>query len=149
MAEIAKVRIADEYSPELAAGIGQLLPALSERHSGEPVPRELLEAIIDSPDRDQFVAEMAGRIVGTGTLNLIVGPMGKKAYLEDFVTSPDEQVRSKAVGYQIWEAMRQWCVAREVDLEFTSKPERAEAHRFYQRQGAHIKPTSVFRANFS
>ena len=147
-AEEVTVRIADEYSPELAAGIGRLLPALSARHSGEPVSEDRLRAIIDSPDRDQFVAEVHGRIVGSAVLNLIVGNLDSKAWLEDFVVSDEEAVRGKGVGFRLWNAMKDWCLERDVYLEFTSRPSRTEAHAFYARQGAVIRDTAAFRAEF-
>jgi GNAT superfamily N-acetyltransferase len=146
--EDVSVRIVDEYTPEVAVGIGSLLPALSSSRTGEPVNEDLLRAIIESPDRDQFVAEQHGRIVGAATLNLVMGPMGRKAWLEDFVTSSDESVRGKGVGFKLWSAMKDWCLSRDVYLEFTSRPSRTEAHAFYERQGAVIRDTTAFRAEF-
>lgn len=146
--EDVSVRIVQEYTPEIASDIGALLPALSDTHNGEPVAEELLRGIIESPDRDQFVAELHGRIVGAATLNLILGPMGKKAWLEDFVVSQDESIRGKGVGFRLWRELRTWCVAREVNLEFTSRPSRTEAHGFYERQGAEKRDTTPFKATF-
>ena len=84
-------------------------------------------------------------MVGTATLNLIVGTAGEKAWLEDFVTSSEESVRGKGMGYAIWGELLNWCREREVNLSFTSNPDREAARRFYERQGAEIIATTVFR----
>jgi GNAT superfamily N-acetyltransferase len=135
-----------DYSDRAAAGIGELMPDLSDRLSDDPIPEERLRAIIESPDRDQFVAYMHSKIVGAATLNLIVGTVGKKAWLEDFVTSSAEDVRGAGVGHSIWLELLEWCRERDVEnLSFTSNPARNEAHRFYLRQGAKMIDTDVFK----
>ena len=128
-----------------AEQIGTLLQALSARHDGQPVPIERLKAIVDNPDRDQFVARLHGRIVGCATLNLIVGTMGEKAWLEDFVVSDDETVRGRGIGYALWRELIDWCGERQVPLQFSSHPDRADAHAFYARQGAIATSSTLFR----
>jgi len=45
-----------QYSEEDATQLGRLMPFLSENFDGEPVDKELLETIINSPFHDQLVA---------------------------------------------------------------------------------------------
>lgn len=130
---------------EDAEHIGALLQDLSERHDGQPIPLERLAAIVDSPDRDQFVARLHGRIVGCATLNLIVGTMGSKAWLEDFVVSSDADVRGRGIGYALWQELTTWCNERQVPLQFSSHPDRTDAHVFYERQGAAVTGSTLFR----
>lgn len=134
-----------EYSPEVAEGIGRLMPDLSERMSAEPIDEQILRDIIDSPDREQLIARMHGRIVGAATLNTLLGPAaGRKAWLEDFVVSSDESVRGTGVGYLIWQEMISWCQEQGKPLNFSSHPSREKAHEFYLRNGAEIRETTVF-----
>ncbi|MGF7228578.1 MAG: GNAT family N-acetyltransferase [Candidatus Saccharibacteria bacterium] len=140
--EIAVERLT-EYSEDDAAGIGRLMPFLSERLSDEPVDEDLLRAIIGSPYHDQLVARLDGLIVGAATMNLLMGPgVCKQGYLEDFVTDPE--VRGRGIGDKVWQGMLDWCTERGVDFRFTSRPNRQEAHRFYVKHGAETRETTVF-----
>jgi GNAT superfamily N-acetyltransferase len=139
-----KIEVVTAYSSEVAAGIGLLLPSLNEDLLPEPIPEDLLRGFVEHPDREQFVARLHGQIVAA-TLNLICGVVGKKAWLEDFVTSSAEEVRGKGIGYKLWGSISVWCENRSVDLRFTSNPSRVVAHRFYGIQGAIVIPTTVFQ----
>jgi hypothetical protein len=142
------VEVLTEVSEQDATQLGLLLTSLSESYNGQPVPLERLETIIDSPDKDQFVARLHSRIVGAATLNIIDGLISRKAWLEDFIVSPDPDLRGSGIGYAIWKELGSWCKSKELDLSFTSRDSRNDAHDFYQRQGAVILPTCVFRAGF-
>jgi GNAT superfamily N-acetyltransferase len=134
-----------EYTPEDAAGIGRLMPFLSDKFSGEPIDQELLETIINSPYHDQIVARLEGRIVGAATLSLVIGAAaGRKGYLEDFIADP--AIQQQGVGTKIWQELLTWCKEREVDLSFTSHPSRKPAHDFY-RSRAKIYDTTVFKVD--
>jgi GNAT superfamily N-acetyltransferase len=134
----------EEYSDETAAAIGRLLPFLSKNATGKPVNESLLREIIDSPDREQLVARLEGRLVGSAVLNRIVGNTRTKAWLEDFVVYPE--VQGHGVGYKLWQEMLNWCAEHGVDyLEFTSGNDREEAVEFYKRRGATIRDTNMFR----
>lgn len=132
-----------EYRPEDAAGIGRLMPFLSERLSDEPMEEDLLRAIISSPHHEQLVARLEGLIVGAATMNLLMGPGAEReGYLEDFVT--DAEVRGQGIGDKIWQEMVRWCSEQGVDFSFTSHPSRKAAHRFYLAHGAEVRETAVF-----
>lgn len=142
---LTHIETVGEVTGQLAQEIGNLMPDLSDRLPGNPVDLDLLTAIVESPDRDLFVARVNGRLVGSAVMNLISFTSGKKAWLEDFVVSSDESIRGAGVGYALWTNIVAWATERDAPLEFTSAPSREEAHQFYHRQGAFIKPTSVFR----
>lgn len=125
-----------EYSDEIAAGIGSLMPDLDPNREPTPIEKDILQAIIDSPDREQFIAQAHGRIIGVATLNLIISPTGKSGWLNDFVVSDDTGVRGKGVGSAIWEELKIWCRERGVPLVFTSMNHRKDAHDFYIHKGA-------------
>jgi GNAT superfamily N-acetyltransferase len=135
-----------QYSEHDAEQLGRLMPFLSDSFTGEPVDAELLNTIITSPYHDQLVARLEGRIVGGATLSLVIGAAaGKKGYLEDFVTDPT--VRGKGVGGKVWDEMLAWCREHEVSLDFTSRPSREAAHRFYHSHGAVVRETTVFHVD--
>ena len=134
-----------EVSEQLAIELGALMPDLTDSLPSDSIDLGLLAAIIDSPDRDLFVARVNGKIVGLAVMNLISFTSGKKAWLEDFVVSSDESIRDTGVGYALWQEIVVWSSERRAPLEFTSAATREKAHEFYHRQGAFIKPTSVFR----
>ena len=135
------------YTPEDAIGIGVLMPHLSDSFPNSPIPEERLRTIVESNYHDQLVArEESSRIVGAATLSLILGAgAGSKAYLEDFVTDPE----TKGVGSALWQEMGAWCVERDVELHFTSRPSRVAAHHFYLNRGAQIRNTNAFKKDFS
>lgn len=143
--EVYVERLTD-YRTEDAAGIGRLMPFLSDRFSDEPMDEAILRAIIDSPHHEQLVARLDGMIVGAATMNLLMGPgVGKQGYLEDFVT--DEEVRGQGIGRRVWDGMLEWCHEQGVDFRFTSNPGRSAAHEFYLRRGAVIRDTAVFHVD--
>lgn len=131
------------YTLQDAAEIGRLMPFLSLRMSDAPMSEELLTQIIQSPYHDQIVARCNGKIVGTATLSIIMGPaVGKQARLEGFVTDP--KIRGQGIGSRIWDEVLCWCTEQGVDLEFTSNQSRKAAHDFYLARGAKIRDTTTF-----
>lgn len=138
-----KVERIKTYSDQLASDIGKLMPALSARLSDKPISESRLRAIIEAPDKEQFVAKLDGEIVGSAVLNIVVGNVSRKAWLEDFVTSP--KIRGQGAGYKLWLDMLKWCRQRGIqNLVFTSHESRKQAHAFYRRQGVGIRDTTVF-----
>jgi GNAT superfamily N-acetyltransferase len=130
------------FSEADAAGIGRLMPFLSEDLNGDPIKEELLRAIIDSPYHEQLVARMDGKIVGTATMNLLMGPaVDKEGYLEDFVSDPSVR---QGIGDRLWGMMEEWCNERGIDFSFTSRPSRVKAHSFYEKHGAVVRDTTAF-----
>lgn len=124
------------------ADITNLIAALTSKP--HPADAELLQQIIDSPSHVLLLARLSGKVVGMATAALLLGPAaGRKIYLDDFVTDPT--VQGKGVGSRLWDAVIDW--GREqgaLKLEFTSRPEREAAQRFYLKKGAVVRSTNVF-----
>ena len=133
------------YTPEDAAAIGKLLPALSERFTDSPIAENLLREIIESPHHEQIVARNDdGKVIGTATLSITIGTgAGHKAYLEDFVVDPNTQ--GQGIGGVIWDEIIKWCTERNVSLFFTSRASKEAAQHFYLKRGATIRDTNVFQ----
>lgn len=134
------------YDEEDATRIGKLLPFLSDKFDGQPVSKESLTEIIESPHHVQLVArDETERIVGIATLSITLGfTSGRNAYLNDFVVDPS--IQGAGIGSKVWEAMIDWCKNNKLTaLEFTSRPSRESAQQFYLKRGAIIRETNFFK----
>jgi ribosomal protein S18 acetylase RimI-like enzyme len=137
---IERVAQADD---ELVAAFARLLPQLTP-HVRPPGAAELME-LVASRNVSLLVARADdGAIAGVLTLVTYRAPSGLKARIEDVVV--DEATRGQGIGQALTrEAVRlaELAGARQVDL--TSRPHRAAAHRLYQRLGFREHDTTVFR----
>lgn len=134
-----------EYTDDTAAQLGTLATQLTKSATGKPLDKERMENIIASPFHQQFLAITdEGKIVGTAAVTIILAAMsGRIASLQDFVVDTD--TRGMGVADKLWGTVSKWCVEQSVHkLEFTSKPQREAAHRFYKKHGAEIRETTVF-----
>lgn len=137
------------YSDQDAVDIGALLPHLSDKFDGQTIPKELLANIVSSPFHAQFVVRSNDKVIGIATVSVILGAgSGHSAWLEDFVVSP--QARGTGAASALWDAMIDWCEEKQVkSLNFTSRSSRKAAHRFYEKHGAAIRDTSVFKKSIN
>jgi hypothetical protein len=137
------------YTPEIAAGIGRLMPQLDPSFPDTPIPEDRLRYIIDSSEHDQLIA-VASRIgiVGAATMSIVRGAgFGARGQLEDFVTDGTAGIRG--AGSMLWhEAMMKWCIEKKLDgFYLQTETWRNEAGRnaieFYQRAGATLLDGTV------
>jgi ribosomal protein S18 acetylase RimI-like enzyme len=139
---VISVWIAASADSDLLAAVTTLLTQLSR--SAPPPTMAQLQRIVDEPVTTLFVAEEAGRIVGTLTLAAFHIPSGVRAIIEDVVT--DEAARGKGVASALVGAALDRAAAlgaRTVDL--TSRPDRQAANRLYLRLGFEQRATNVYR----
>jgi ribosomal protein S18 acetylase RimI-like enzyme len=129
--------------PELLTAMTRLVPQVSS--SAKPPTAYDLETIVDSPATTLFVARDAGgQIVGALTLAVFRLPTGVRAWIEDVVV--DDSARGAGIGSALVEAAvteARRAEARTVDL--TSRPDRLDANRLYQRLGFDRRETNVYR----
>ncbi|MEO8091705.1 MAG: GNAT family N-acetyltransferase [bacterium] len=95
-----------------------------------------LRGAIDSPDSVVLVGDDGGRLVGLCTAYQDIHSVrfGLRAWVEDLAIDPEH--RSEGIGKALLDAAKRW--AREhgaSHLELDSGDARADAHRFYQREG--------------
>jgi GNAT superfamily N-acetyltransferase len=137
------IEILTQYTSNDAAMLGKLLTTLSDKAAGSPVSEKLLDAIIQSPNHDQFVARNAkNEIIGIATVSVVIGiHKGRQAWLEDFVV--DSNYQGMSIGSLLWERIVEWCNEKEaLSLKFTSNQKRYAAHAFYKKKGAIIRDTA-------
>jgi GNAT superfamily N-acetyltransferase len=108
-------------------------PAAWDERRAEVALREA----IDSHDACVLVAGDAGAVVGicTAYQDLHSVRYGYRAWVEDLAVDPEH--RSRGVGKRLLDAAKDWARERgATHLELDSAEPRADAHRFYEREGA-------------
>ena len=134
------------FSEALAEAFARLLPQLSPRLGA--LSEERLRRLLAAPAAALYVAERAGRIVGTLTLAWYDAPSGRKAWIEDVVV--DTAYRGRGFGRMLVEHAveyaRQWAP---VTLMLTSRPSRTEANALYRTAGFGLKTTNVYRMDIT
>ena len=98
---------------------------------------------IESHDCCVLVADDAGELIGfcTGYQDMHSVRFGYRAWIEDLAVHPDR--RSEGVGKALLDAMKGWARERgATHLELDSAENRADAHRFYEREGAQYRSFS-------
>jgi ribosomal protein S18 acetylase RimI-like enzyme len=128
---------------ELVAAVQRLVPQVSSS-AAQPTAYEV-ERIVESPATTLFIARDAeSQIVGSLTLAVFRTPTGVRAWIEDVVV--DASARGSGIGSALVEAAvasARRDEARTVDL--TSRSDRTEANRLYQRLGFERRETNVYR----
>lgn len=127
------------YTPEAAADLGLLMHELDANFSSDPVPQATLEAIIESPTREQIVATYSGepapRVVGALTLTEVVEPGIKYGFLGGVVVDPS--MRGFGIGRMMMAVVDEWCEDRGLaSLELVTETYRPAAIALYKKWGA-------------
>lgn len=126
----------------LVDAVGRLLPQLSATRT-PPGLLELAE-MAAAPGTALLVAlDDAEVVLGMLTLVLYRVPTGIRGWIHDVVV--DEVARGRGVGRALTaEALRLAERAGAVSVELTTRAERAEANRLYQRLGFERRETNVY-----
>lgn len=98
--------------------------------------RVALRGAIDSHDSVVLVADDGGPLVGfcTAYQDMHSVRFGLRAWVEDLAIDPER--RSEGIGKRLLDAAKAWARERgATHLELDSGDERADAHRFYEREG--------------
>jgi len=125
-----------------------LLQNLSSRFTGEELN---LDHLIQNLQNQNFSligafdsSDSKQKVIGIALISEVYGLVENKLVLEDFVVNED--FRGQGVANQIWQQIIQLMKDKEIThLDFTSKPTRTLAHKFYLSQGAKIRETAPFR----
>ena len=133
-----------DATPEIHASLARLLPQLNARL---PVPdAERLRRLVADPDVVLLVARDGEEIVGTTTVIVYTTPFWIKARLDEVVV--DAGARGRGVGEALIKAALD--VGRDrgaqvAELQSGRGPDRAAAHRLYERLGFKIRESDVMR----
>jgi ribosomal protein S18 acetylase RimI-like enzyme len=140
---VVSVEAALTADPELINAIKRLVPQLS---SSAKIPTAYeIEAIVESPATTLFVARDAeSQIVGALTLAIFRVPTGVRAWIEDVVV--ETSTRGAGIGSALVHAAVATARGAEArTVELTSRPDRVDANRLYQRLGFERRNTNVYR----
>jgi GNAT superfamily N-acetyltransferase len=136
---MAKVREAQPAEVERVLGMYEWLFAppgsVPPRWDAERARAAIAQAIED-PASAVIIAEHRGDLLGLCTAYLDMNSVrfGPRCWVEDLAVSPDH--RSQGVGKALLDAAKEWARERgATHLELDSGDARADAHRFYEREG--------------
>lgn len=103
--------------------------------------KEKLKLLFDSKNDEVYVYEEDNKVMGFLTLHFSIQLAFESNFCEIGYFVVDKNVRSKGVGKQLEEKACEVALARGCDrIEVFSMMHRADAHRFYERQGySHIQ----------
>jgi len=133
---------AREVTGDLVEAIGRLVGQLKPGTSA-PSASELEEVVTARATR-LFVARNRREIVGMLTLVMFRIPTGTCAQIEDVVV--DEHARGRGAGEALTrEAIRRAAQSGARTIDLTSRPQRREANRMYDRIGFQRRETNVYR----
>ena len=135
-----------KFSPELTTSLNKLLSQLNEKAT--PLKNEGIEEMIVSPANRLFVARGPSKeIVGMLTLIIYRIPVWKKGWLEDLVV--DKAYRNKGIATKLFQHAIEAAKSEGVlSLNFTSRPEREVANKFYHSLGFEKRNTNVYWIKF-
>ena len=139
-----RVEAVAEATPEIHAALARLLPQLNPRLEAPDMER--LRRLVADPAVTLLVARDGDDIVGTTTVIVYTTPFWIKARLDEVVV--DASVRGQGVGEALVNAALE--IGRErgaqvAELQSGRGPQRAAAHRLYERLGFRIRDTDVMR----
>jgi ribosomal protein S18 acetylase RimI-like enzyme len=128
------------FSEMAAQDIGQLMPELDPRFSGNPTTRQWLEGTINSDSHEQIVAydlrQEVARIVGALTVSEIREPaLGSYGYIAGVIVST--QARGLGIGLLMLEQAEVWCRSKNMPhVELITEKHRSSAIHMYEQWGA-------------
>lgn len=136
----------NSFSPRIAADLVRLVWQLKPELAGSVTEKRIASRRGDRRFRQIIAVEERGgqaAIVGTANISLLEQSYSPDRHVTEapclwlgsFVV--DESVRGKGVAVRLWEKVLE--VGRAENrrcLQFTSRPARAAAHRFYEKMGA-------------
>lgn len=142
MIRLKQLKIVDR---RVLADVNRLIPQLSSTARKLPM-RQLAKMVEDK--NSIFIGVRDGKdMIGMGLIVFILTPVGLRARMEDVVV--DEKYRGKGVGKRLTNCLIQIARARKIRwLEFTSRTDRKETNRFYERLGFKKRDTNVYRLTF-
>lgn len=136
-----EVAIAETLTKDDLRQVDALLSQLSSAATFDP---HRVQAMIDAPGIDLFVARDAGYMVGMATLVTFPLVTGWRGIVEDVVV--DHQARGRGIARLLLEAITHESDCRRLrTLDLTSRPSRESALKLYESAGFVHRETNVLR----
>ena len=108
------------------------------------VTEEMVRRTVEAPGTHFIAVTAEEHIIGSASLCVFESPTGRKASIEDVVVA--SAYRGKHLGKQLMEHVIDYArTLAPINLQLTSRPERAEANRLYQSLGFQRRETNAYR----
>lgn len=141
MADDVDIAIARALTDDDLQGLNTLLSQLS---SAATFDGGRVQAMVDAPGVDLFVARDAGRLVGMATLVTFPLVTGWRGIVEDVVVG--REARGRGIARLLLEAITTEAARLRLrTLDLTSRPSRESALRLYESVGFERRETNVLR----
>lgn len=141
MTDDIDVAIVETLTADDLRQVDALLPQLSSTAVSD---HDRVQAMIDAPGVDLFVARDAGQIVGMATLVTFPLVTGWRGIVEDVVVG--QHTRGRGIARLLLEAITEESTHRGLrTLDLTSRPSRESALSLYESVGFERRETNVLR----
>lgn len=141
MVDDIEISVARTIGAEDLPRLEALLAQLSTTAAFDP---DRVQAMVETPGVDLFLARDAGRIVGIATLVTFPVLTGWRGIVEDVVV--DHGARGRGVARLLLDAITAESTRRRLrTLDLTSRPSRESALRLYESVGFAPRETNVLR----
>lgn len=129
--------LTDAQVQEVVALMGELDPTIT-------VTPEMVKQAVEAPGTHFIAVTAEEHIIGCASLCVFESPTGRKASVEDVVVA--SAYRGKHLGKQLMQHVIDYArTLAPINLQLTSRPERAEANRLYQSLGFQKRETNAYR----
>ena len=129
--------LTDAQVREVIALMGELDPTIT-------VTPEMVKHTVEAEGTHFIAVTAEEHIVGCASLCVFESPTGRKASIEDVVVA--SAYRGKHLGKHLMEHVIDYArTLAPINLQLTSRPERAEANRLYQSLGFQRRETNAYR----
>ena len=129
--------LSDTQVQEVIVLMGELDPTINV------AARTVIQAV-EAPGTHFFTVMVDDNIVGCASLCVFDSPTGRKASIEDVVVASG--YRGKHLGKQLMQHVIEYAkTLAPINLQLTSRPERAAANKLYQSIGFQKRDTNAYR----
>lgn len=126
------------------AQIHEVIGLMGELDRSINVTAEMVKRTIEAPGTHFFAVMDGEHIVGCASLCVFDSPTGRKASIEDVVVA--SAYRGQLIGKQLMQHVIEYAkTLAPINLQLTSRPERAAANKLYQSIGFQKRETNAYR----
>ncbi len=124
--------------------VKEIIQLMYELDSSITLTAEMVRRTVEATGTHFFVVMDGEHIIGCASLCVFESPTGRKASIEDVVVA--SMYRGQHIGKQLMERVIDYAMTlATINLQLTSRPERAEANRLYQSLGFQRRETNAYR----
>ena len=124
--------------------VNEVIGLMKELDEAIVVTPEMARRAVEAPGTHFFAVMDGEHIVGCASLCVFESPNGRKASIEDVVVA--SAYRGQLIGKQLMQHVIEYAkTLAPINLQLTSRPERAAANKLYQSIGFQKRETNAYR----